>query len=66
MREEIYFEVLNNKVYLDQRCWAYRKGVPNNNTFVDEFGVCEICKSSGFILTDAGQAIMDLMKRHGG
>lgn len=67
MRDEIYVEILNNKVYLDRECWNCVKGQPlKDDTFFDEFGVCEICKGVGFELTESGQAIIDLMKRHGG
>ena len=70
---EIIMEVLNNDVPLDKECWVCAGGIvdpkkPEHvnvaNFFTD--GVCDMCNGVGYKLTDAGQAVMDLVKRHGG
>lgn len=64
--EEIYIEVLNNKVYLDQKCWACggARLSKADKTWIDDNGVCSVCKGTRFELTTTGEAILDFIKRH--
>lgn len=60
---------LTQEVYLDQQCWScnpeyFHKG--HNTTEPDEDGKCGVCHGKGFTLTEAGEAFVALMKRHGG
>ena len=73
MNESIVMEVLNNKVPLDQKCWCCVGGAvdpkkPEHVNVAHLFTAddCDICNGVGYTLTDAGQAVMDLVKRHGG
>ncbi len=64
----IEIEILNNAIPLDKECWCCNKGqtTPKENFFLDNNGACTECKGKGFILTEEGKAIMNLIKRHGG
>ena len=63
----IWINILNNPVDLDRECWCCDKGqkTPEAN-FLNKNGICTECKGKGFMLTEEGEAIMDLIKRHGG
>lgn len=68
--EAIFIEVLNNTVYLDNKCWCCDgKGevtvedvVNLKKSFRRE--ICDICKGKGYVMTDQGQAIINLVKRY--
>jgi len=63
--EEITISILNNKVALDQECWACDcKSKKPDEMFRRKDGTCSQCNDTGYQLTDAGTAIMDLVKRH--
>ena len=61
--DSIKLKILNNEVDLDCRCWACDGDKPDE-TWKNEDGSCSKCNGTGFQLTDAGDAIMDLVKRH--
>ncbi|KKM83852.1 hypothetical protein LCGC14_1305050 [marine sediment metagenome] len=71
MADPIVISVLNNNVALDKLCWCCEGGIvdpskskyANAASFFTE-GVCDMCEGVGYELTDAGQAVMDLIKRH--
>ena len=63
--EEITADILNNKENLDEKCWvceSVKEGKDMSNWMED--GVCVHCNGTGFQLTDLGQSIIDLIKRH--
>ena len=67
----ICMSILNNEVALDEVCWCCEGGTvdPSKPEYVNAKpfftgGVCDICRGTGYKLTDAGQAVMDLVKRH--
>lgn len=67
----IYMSILNNEVALDEVCWCCEGGTVDSSkpeyTNIKPFfedGACTICKGVGHRLTDAGQAVIDLVKRH--
>ena len=71
MNESIVMEVLNNEVPLDEECWCCTGGTvdPRDARYVNVSGfftdgTCDICGGVGYTLTGAGQAIIDLVKRH--
>ncbi len=66
MKEPITTIILKNEVALDKKCWNCDGGrcVMHNNDGLWTDGVCDICKDSGHILTEAGQAVIDLVERH--
>lgn len=66
MADAIVLKILNNLVSLDTGCWnCARTGRANEkNTYRMDDGSCEICKGKGFQLTDEGEAIIALVKRH--
>lgn len=75
--EQVVIDILNNQVALDSPCYhctdvnTYR-GYDDNSPLTHcgpidhaaEFKDCEWCDNKRFILTDAGEGIMDLIKRH--
>lgn len=57
-----------DEIHLDEQCWScnpeyFHKG--HNTSEPDENGKCGICHGKGFVLTEAGEAILELVKRHG-
>ena len=60
MREAITMEILNNRVDLEDECWAC-----GMDMYKDDKGRCEMCNGTGFTPTDTGRAILALMERHG-
>jgi hypothetical protein len=69
IRSPIEIEVLNNKVYLDTNCWScntssWKRSTPTNTGLVDENGVCTICGGIGYIPTETGKSILNLIERH--
>ena len=77
-KEQIQIEILNNKVDLDYPCWqcvesydasgycgpdgpqrisGFKEGHENGEP-------CEYCDGKRFQLTDEGEAIMNLVRRH--
>ena len=65
MSSEIKINILNNKIRLDELCWNCDGGTHYTDVnFVDVNGVCEPCNGTGYILTDAGSSIMELIERH--
>lgn len=69
MREPITITLLNNDISLDRICWVceggkikYSKKARHQGFWVD--GACDMCKGKGYILTEAGQGVIDLIKRH--
>lgn len=58
--EPITVNILNNEVRLDNDCWACKY-----TSYRNKHDVCEMCKGRGYVLTDVGRAIMDLVARHG-
>jgi len=66
--DRISIIVLNNASDLDKPCWNCSGGQADpkkNSPFWTDEGVCEICDGVGYELTDAGEAILKLIKRHG-
>ena len=59
----IEIKILNNKVALDQECWAC-DCCSKEPEWKDSDGNCDYCHGDGFQLTDAGRAIIDLVNRH--
>lgn len=57
MNNEIILCIMNNKTWLDEICFRCEN---DDNKKRD----CISCKGKGFILTDEGEAIIDLIKRH--
>lgn len=68
MADSIVMTILNNKVALDNECWNCDGGrcVRHNNDGLWTNGVCDICKGIGYELTEAGEAIIQLINRHKG
>lgn len=72
--EEIIIKVLNNEVGLDYPCWkctdygkpSYPKGPRQIYSINEGHEKCSRCDNKRFVLTDAGEAIMALVQRHGG
>ena len=59
--EEIAIWIMNNKIALDERCWSCDGGRKEPSIMDGE--IC-MCGGKKFILTDAGESIIDLVKRH--
>lgn len=58
MDNSIDINMLNNDVSLDlECCWCGGSGEDDEN-------VCEYCEGTGYRLTDVGDAIINLVKRH--
>ena len=64
MDEEICGNILNNEIPLDERCWNCGSGKPQDETFTDEEGICEICKGIKFVPTMTGGALLRFFRRH--
>ena len=64
MGEEIYINILNNEIQLDERCWNCGKGKAQDKTFTDKNGVCEICNGTKFVPTMTGDALLRFLRRH--
>ncbi len=65
MKQPITIVLLNNEIALDKICWNCRGvNLREHNESLWEDGVCSICKGKGYEPTDAGQAIIGLVKRH--
>lgn len=59
--------ILNNDIVLDASCWncdGTGKLHDATNPWRLDNGDCERCKGKGFQLTDEGEAIIALVKRH--
>ena len=61
--DEIKIDILNNDVSLDTECWSCDR---NRKTpeFKKDDGTCEQCNGIGYTLTNVGEAIIKLVKRH--
>lgn len=73
MANSIIMTILNNKVVLDKICWCCEGGKvdPNKPEYTNAAsfftdGVCNICEGTGYELTEAGEAIIQLVNRHKG
>ncbi len=71
MADPIIMTILNNKVALDKLCWCCEGGKvdPSKPKHVNAApfftdGVCDMCKGTGYELTEAGEAIIQLINRH--
>lgn len=73
MGDPIIISVLNNPVVLDKVCWCCEGGTVDPSKpehinaapfFTD--GVCDMCEGTGYELTEAGAAIIELITRHNG
>lgn len=64
---KLYWPGLKAPLYLEQECWACqgKEGVTRDGKYPYEDGVCCICKGKGYALTDAGGAVLALLKRWG-
>lgn len=60
MDESIVIFVLNNEIRLDGFCWNCKGAGKEPN----EDSICSWCNGTGYQLTDVGQGIIDLIKRH--
>jgi len=58
--ESIKLPILNNSTVLDYKCW----NCVGTGKDKESKEVCGWCKGMGYILTDAGEAILNLVKRH--
>lgn len=66
MKKPIELDILNNTIYLDQECWVCEGGTREPlEGWGETDSTCENCHGTGFELTHAGEAIMDLIRRHG-
>ena len=54
----ISIEILNKEIFLDRECWACDGGRRR------EDGICGRCNGRHYVLTEIGEAIMELVKRH--
>lgn len=50
---------------LDGPCWSCFGGLANPPSMSDESGTCAICDGSGYTLTEAGEALLEFLGRHG-
>ena len=57
MDESIKINILNNEIVLDEICWDCKNKFPKVN-------LCTHCSKTGYILTEQGEAIMELVSRH--
>jgi len=68
--DRITLRILGNDVDLDHGCWNCSVGKTGpkgkDDTFWTEDGVCEICRGTGYELTDNGKKILEFLKRHVG
>ncbi len=56
---EITIKILNNEVKLDTECfWCSEGARPIDGD------KCDFCNGTGYMLTSAGRAIIDLAERH--
>jgi len=63
----IKLDTVREEVHLDKYCWSCRTFFGRNTKTIsmkDENGECDICNGSGFVLTNNGEAIINLIKRH--
>lgn len=74
-KESIQIKILNNAVSLDRPCWKCTRtdaiwaseGALRITELEEEFENgehCSVCNNRRFTLTDAGEAVMNLVKRH--
>ncbi len=69
MREPITITILNNEVCLEHKCWVcdggeikYSKKAPHQGFWTK--GVCNMCEGRKYVLTEVGEAIVELVKQH--
>ena len=65
----IELDILNNKVALDEVCWACDgsgKPIGEDKWLSGYDGKCSICGGKGSQLTDNGQAILEFINKYGG
>lgn len=63
--EEITTTILNNEVRLDEECWSCGGGKkPPCEIHEEDDGSCGYCNGIGFVPTEVGRAILELVKRH--
>lgn len=63
MHQEIEIDILNNKIFLDEECSICNCGrtKPNSSSINER---CRRCNGIGYVLTDVGEGIFNLIKRH--
>ena len=59
----ISIDILNNNVKLENECWCC-SDTEKEPMYKNDDGTCEKCGGTKFVLTDAGEAIINLVKRH--
>lgn len=53
-------------IYLDELCWSCNSPITGKDHGVfEEDGSCSICGDFGFVLTDAGKALLEFVKQWG-
>ncbi len=63
MNKQITMEIMSNDIDLDEPCWACNE-LEKPALGVDESEKCSLCHGIGSLLTNNGQAIIDLMTRY--
>jgi hypothetical protein len=51
-------------IVLDEECWSCTRTKDGKPLMMEEDGTCSICHGEKFILTEAGQRVIDFVRRH--